>query len=125
MCDGDIVAALIDGETMKRYVVTNGQPPRSGKFRLPDLQPARELHPERNGFAGPKQPTSWQLIKIWLRSIASQFRSLRKMFIEHITPCAIFGYGPRAKVSSQISCAFSLTFPFQTAPALTADIPMS
>jgi repressor LexA len=43
--NGDIVAALIDGETtLKRYLVQNGKPfLRAGNERYPDLIPAREL----------------------------------------------------------------------------------
>jgi repressor LexA len=42
---GDIVAALIDGETtLKRYLVQNGKPfLRAENERFPDLIPAREL----------------------------------------------------------------------------------
>ena len=42
---GDIVAALIDGETtLKRYLVQQGTPfLRAGNARYPDLIPAREL----------------------------------------------------------------------------------
>ncbi len=42
---GDIVAALIDGETtLKRYLVQHGKPfLRAGNERYPDLIPAREL----------------------------------------------------------------------------------
>jgi len=42
---GDVVAALIDGETtLKRYVVENGQPfLRAENDNYPDLVPAREL----------------------------------------------------------------------------------
>ena len=42
---GDIVAALIDGETtLKRYVVHNGQPfLRAANPKYPDLIPAQEL----------------------------------------------------------------------------------
>jgi repressor LexA len=43
--DGDIVAALIDGETtLKRYVVQDGRPVlRAENPSYPDLQPEREL----------------------------------------------------------------------------------
>jgi len=43
--DGDIVAALIDGETtLKRYVVERGRPYlKAENPRYPDLVPAREL----------------------------------------------------------------------------------
>ncbi len=43
--DGDIVAALIDGETtLKRYVVDRGRPYlKAENPRYPDLRPAREL----------------------------------------------------------------------------------
>ena len=43
--DGDIVAALIDGETtLKRYVVERGRPYlKAENSRYPDLVPAREL----------------------------------------------------------------------------------
>ena len=43
--DGDIVAALIDGETtLKRYVVEHGRPYfKAENPRYPDLIPAREL----------------------------------------------------------------------------------
>ena len=43
--DGDIVAALIDGETtLKRYVVNHGRPYlKAENPRFPDLVPAREL----------------------------------------------------------------------------------
>jgi len=43
--DGDIVAALIDGETtLKRYVVERGRPYlKAENQRYPDLVPAREL----------------------------------------------------------------------------------
>ena len=43
--DGDIVAALIDGETtLKRYVVERGRPYLKAENALyPDLRPAREL----------------------------------------------------------------------------------
>ncbi|MEM6910282.1 MAG: transcriptional repressor LexA [Verrucomicrobiota bacterium] len=43
--DGDVVAALIDGETtLKRFVVNQGQPYlRAENEEYPDLQPAREL----------------------------------------------------------------------------------
>lgn len=43
--DGDIVAALIDGETtLKRYLVRRGAPfLRAGNAKYPDLIPAREL----------------------------------------------------------------------------------
>jgi repressor LexA len=43
--NGDIVAALIDGETtLKRYIVHNGMPfLRAENARYPDLIPAREL----------------------------------------------------------------------------------
>ena len=43
--DGDIVAALIDGETtLKRYVVKNGRPfLHAENPSYPDLLPAREL----------------------------------------------------------------------------------
>src|SRR5437667_4129402 len=43
--DGDIVAALIDGETtLKRYVVERGRPClKAENPRYPDLVPAREL----------------------------------------------------------------------------------
>ncbi|HJT80200.1 MAG TPA: S24 family peptidase, partial [Chthoniobacterales bacterium] len=42
---GDIVAALIDGETtLKRYVVEHGRPYLKAENRAyPDLLPAREL----------------------------------------------------------------------------------
>lgn len=42
---GDIVAALIDGETtLKRYVLRDGQPYlRAANPKFPDLIPAREL----------------------------------------------------------------------------------
>jgi repressor LexA len=42
---GDIVAALIDGETtLKRYVVEHGRPClKAENPRYPDLIPAREL----------------------------------------------------------------------------------
>lgn len=42
---GDIVAALIDGETtLKRYLVENGKPfLRAENADFPDLIPAREL----------------------------------------------------------------------------------
>ena len=45
MHDGDIVAALIDGETsLKRYVVERGRPYlKAENPRYPDLVPAREL----------------------------------------------------------------------------------
>src|SRR5947208_16645148 len=43
--DGDIVAALIDGETsLKCYVVERGRPYLNAeKPRYPDMEPAREL----------------------------------------------------------------------------------
>ena len=43
--NGDIVAALIDGETsLKRYVVEHGRPYlKAENPRYPDLVPAREL----------------------------------------------------------------------------------
>jgi len=43
--DGDIVAALIDGETtLKRYVVERGRPYlKAENPRYPNLVPAREL----------------------------------------------------------------------------------
>ncbi|HEY2103313.1 MAG TPA: S24 family peptidase, partial [Chthoniobacterales bacterium] len=43
--DGDIVAALIDGETtLKRYVVERGRPYlKSENPRYPDLHPGQEL----------------------------------------------------------------------------------
>ena len=43
--DGDVVAALIDGETsLKRYVVERGRPYlKAENPRYPDLVPAREL----------------------------------------------------------------------------------
>ena len=43
--NGDIVAALIDGETsLKRYVVDHGRPYlKAENPRYPDLVPAREL----------------------------------------------------------------------------------
>jgi repressor LexA len=43
--DGDIVAALIDGETsLKRYVMERGRPYlKAENPRYPDLVPAREL----------------------------------------------------------------------------------
>src|SRR5213593_4323913 len=43
--DGDVVAALIDGETsLKRYVVERGRPYlKAENPRYPDLMPAREL----------------------------------------------------------------------------------
>jgi repressor LexA len=43
--NGDIVAALIDGETtLKRYLVKNGQPYlKAENSKYPDLLPAREL----------------------------------------------------------------------------------
>lgn len=43
--DGDIVAALIDGETsLKRYVIERGRPYlKAENPRYPDLVPAREL----------------------------------------------------------------------------------
>jgi repressor LexA len=43
--DGDIVAAVIDGETsLKRYVVERGRPYlKAENPRYPDLVPAREL----------------------------------------------------------------------------------
>ena len=45
MQNGDIVAALIDGETtLKRYVVEHGRPYlRAENPRYPNLTPAREL----------------------------------------------------------------------------------
>ena len=43
--DGDVVAALIDGETtLKRYVVERGRPYlKAANPRYPNLVPAREL----------------------------------------------------------------------------------